>query len=89
MGNSKKRKRDDNEEYKVDGNPPVWVNTVPRLKADMKALTEMTIQKKPPRVPVRPTNSKATYVVGDASGCGFGSSSWKSGEMNVEAVYGL
>ena len=83
-----KRKRDDNEEYVVNGNPPVWVNTVPRLVDDLKALMEMTIHKEPPRVPVRPTNSKATYVVGDASGCGFGSSSWKSGETNVEAVYG-
>jgi len=54
----------------------------------MKALMEMTIQKEPPRVPVRPKNSKATYVVGDASGCGFGSSSWKSRETKVDAVYG-
>ena len=66
----------------------MWVNKVPRLEDDLRDLMEMTIHEDPPRVPIRPTNSKATYVVGDASGCGFGSSSYKSGETNVEATHG-
>jgi len=49
---------------------------------------EMTIHEDLPRIPVRPTNPKATYVVEDTSGRGFGSSGWKAGETNVEAVYG-
>jgi len=40
------------------------------------------------QIPVRPTNSKATYIAGDASGSGFGSSSWKTGDEKIHATYG-
>ena len=50
-----------------DGNPPEWVETVPRLKSVLEALMELTSFKDPPRIPVHPTSSEATYIVGDAS----------------------
>ena len=73
---------------------PTWVKTVKRLKDDLSALMELTALKSPPRVPVRATNKEACYIVGDASGSGFGSSSYRrtagehSTEEEVIAEYG-
>ena len=71
-----------------DGNAPKWVDIVPQLKSDLEALMEFTCFEDPPRIPVRPTISEATYIVGDASGSGFGSSSWIAGEEKIGATYG-
>ena len=49
---------------------------------------ELTFFEDPPRIPVQPTNSEARYIVGDASGSGFGSSSWIAGEEKIGATYG-
>ena len=84
-----KRKREIQESNgELDMNAPKWASIVPRLQSDLKALMELTCFEDPPRIPVRPTNSKATYIVGDASGSGFGSSSWIAGEEKIEATYG-
>ena len=67
---------------------PVWSKAVPRLKDDLIALMRLTRYEDPPMIPVRPTNSEACYVVGDASGAGFGSSSYNARSKVVEAEYG-
>ena len=67
---------------------PVWSKAVPRLKDDLRALMRLTSHEDPPMLPVRPTNSEACYVVGDASGAGFGSSSYKAKSKEVKAEYG-
>ena len=67
---------------------PVWSKTVPRLKDDLLALMRLTSYEDPPLIPVRPTNSEACYVVGDASGAGFGSSSYNTRSKGVNAEYG-
>jgi hypothetical protein len=56
--------------------PPEWVCPVARLKLDVEALMELTHHKEPPDVPIRSVESAATYLVGDASGEGFGSTNW-------------
>ena len=67
---------------------PVWSKAVPRLKDDLIALMKLTNYEDPPLIPVRPTNSEACYVVGDASGAGFGSSSFNAKTKEVKAEYG-
>ena len=67
---------------------PVWSKAAPRLKDDLLALMRLTSYEDPPMIPVRPTNSEACYVVGDASGDGFGSSSYNARTKVVKAVYG-
>ena len=67
---------------------PVWSKAVPRLKDDLLALMRLTSYEDPPMIPVRPTNSAACYVVGDASGVGFGSSSYNAKSKLVKAEYG-
>ena len=62
---------------------------VPRLEDDLKALMLLTSATEVPRIPVRPASSKASYVVGDASGVGFGSTSWKSSDEKLKATVGL
>jgi hypothetical protein len=66
----------------------MWVNVMPRLKHDMKALMELTYYDEPPDLPIRATNNRAMYIVGDASGAGFGSSSWEQGSDDVHADFG-
>ena len=73
---------------KPDGNATKCVSTVSRLRLDLEVLMELTCFEGPPQIPVRPTNSKATYIVGDASGSGFGSTSWKTGEEKIHTPYG-
>ena len=68
--------------------PPKWVKPVQRLESDLRALMELTALEEPPRIPVRATNEKACYIVGDASGSGFGSSLYHSTDVKVKAEYG-
>ena len=42
----------------------------------------------PPKLPVRPSSTMAAYLVGDASGSGFGSSLWVEGQDQFDAMYG-
>jgi hypothetical protein len=68
--------------------PPKWVEVVPRLKHDLKALLELTRHAHPPDIPLRSKHKRPMYLVGDASGAGFGSSSWKEGTDEVHADFG-
>mmetsp|Transcript_6949 Transcript_6949/g.10556 ORF Transcript_6949/g.10556 Transcript_6949/m.10556 type:complete len:98 (+) Transcript_6949:1891-2184(+) len=52
--------------------PGKFVTMVTRFKDDMEAMLHLTRHKEPPKIPIRPTNSLATYHVGDASGSGYG-----------------
>ena len=67
---------------------PEWIKAVPRLQSDLKALMELTRMKDPPFVPMRATNPKAVFLVGDASGTGFGASDYIQGENKIHAEYG-
>jgi hypothetical protein len=68
--------------------PPVWINVMPRLKHDVQASLELTHYDEPPDVPIRVSNKRAMYVVGDASGAGFGSSSWQQESDKVHVDFG-
>ena len=67
---------------------PLWVDVMSRLKHDVEALLELTYHDEPPDVLIRATNKDAYYMVGDASGAGFGSSSWQQGLEDVHANFG-
>jgi hypothetical protein len=54
----------------------------------MEALMVLTKEAEPPSVPVRPTACKATFLVGDASGSGFGTSTWVQDDDKITAQYG-
>ena len=82
---TRKQKSDPTEDC---GPPPKYVEAVTRLIADVLALMELTSYLNPPEVPVRPTEKQATFLVGDASGTGFGSSTWVQGEEVVKADHG-
>ena len=68
--------------------PPVWVKIIPRLRGDILALMWLTNTVNPPSVPIRPSSTKACFMVGDASGVGPGSSCWIQGDDFIEASYG-
>jgi len=55
---------------------------------DVGTLMELTAFKEPPLVPIRPVEKQATYMVGDASGMGFGSSTWTEDDEIMEAEHG-
>ena len=88
---TKKRKRDletDQASPEVYEPPPTWVSAVPRLKLDISALMELTCLENPPDVPIRAVEPNATYLVGDASGVGFGSTNWTQHDNFFVADYG-
>ena len=61
---------------------------VPRFFTDIQVLVSLTAMDSPPNIPVRASNDKAIYIVGDASGSGFGSVRWiQDGEV-VDAQFG-
>ena len=68
--------------------PPTSVRGVPRLMDDLVVLMKFTASVDPPRVPARPSHSLAMFIVGDASGTGFGGSTWKAGEAGITASFG-
>jgi hypothetical protein len=66
---------------------PKWVEVVPRLMHNLQALLELTQHAHPPDVPIRSKHKRPMYLVGDASGAGFGSSSWQEGTDEVHADF--
>ncbi|KAL7565746.1 hypothetical protein ACA910_010186 [Epithemia clementina (nom. ined.)] len=60
------------------------------MKFDVKALEELTSAESPPERLLRPSSqgSSPRYCFGDASGAGFGFSSWAPGEDKVDVRYG-
>ena len=68
--------------------PPVMVHGAARLAGDITVLMQFTSADSPPLIPARPAQSLAMFVVGDASGTGFGGSTWKSGDRGIKATVG-
>ena len=84
------------EEEKVDqitllsGNrrAPRFVSTAPRLASDIQVLMTLTAFREAPRMEVRATSLAAAYLVGDASGSGFGDCLWVQGEKGMDIAFG-
>lgn len=70
------------------GSPPDYVRAAPRLAEDIKALMKLTAFETPPKIPVRPVVEQPTFLVGDASGTGFGVSRWRQGSKTVDVTHG-
>ena len=71
-----------------DGEHPEWVRMVPRFKLDLEALMRLTAYVEPPDIPIRASHDQAIYIVGDASGEGFGSCVWRQGDPVIDAEFG-
>ncbi|KAL7565081.1 hypothetical protein ACA910_005090 [Epithemia clementina (nom. ined.)] len=56
----------------------------------VEALESLTATQTPPEKLLHPCKhgSKAQYMFGDASGAGFGLSSWSPGDMDIKVDYG-
>ena len=67
---------------------PRFVAVAPRLMDDIRALMEPTAFGEAPRIKARATNSAAAYLVGDASGSGFGDCLWVQGEEGMNIAFG-
>jgi hypothetical protein len=76
-----------NNKYKRE-KPPKWVEDVPKLKYNLKALLKLTRHAHPPDILIRSKHKRPMYLVGDASGVGFGLSSWREGTDEVHADFG-
>jgi hypothetical protein len=70
------------------GHAPRFVKIVPRLGADLKVLMDLTGFDEAPAVHVRPSSTAAAYLVGDASGSGFGDCLWVNGEEGLDIAFG-
>ena len=59
---------------------------VPRLREDVRALGSLTVDPSPPQVNARPTRQvDVLYMMGDASGKGFGTAVWDNGSLYWES----
>jgi hypothetical protein len=68
---------------------PDVVSAVDRFESDLIAMEELTSTPGPPRQPLRAWKSgNAWYLMGDASGDGFGSGLWLDGLWNSSPVTG-
>jgi hypothetical protein len=66
----------------------LWVSADTRLKLDVAVLMELTNLEGPLDVPIRAVVPNATYLVGDASGVGSGSTNWTQHDNFCVADYG-
>ncbi|KAI2492587.1 hypothetical protein MHU86_21971 [Fragilaria crotonensis] len=71
-----------------DRKAPRFVSVAPRLTHDIKALMVLTAFQEAPRMEVRATSTAAAYLVGDASGSGFGDCLWVQGEEGMNIAFG-
>ncbi|MFN9978697.1 MAG: hypothetical protein ACK53Y_02225, partial [bacterium] len=69
-------------QYVEDQKNPTRVRWVPRLQEDIKALLLFTSSRQPPKRAVRPIKgTSVVYTFGDASGSGFGVSTYENEEL--------
>ena len=73
---------------KPEGDLPKHVKILPRFYLDMIALVTLTSFESPLGIPIRSSHDKALYIVGNASGSGFGSSWWVQDGVAVDAQFG-
>mmetsp|Transcript_3704 Transcript_3704/g.5801 ORF Transcript_3704/g.5801 Transcript_3704/m.5801 type:complete len:219 (+) Transcript_3704:2610-3266(+) len=73
-------------EYKTNRKPPQFVKMAPRLKGDMEVLMRLTCHSCPPKIKVWPNSHAVVFLVGDASGAGFGSTLWSQGDEDFDAT---
>lgn len=64
---------------------PPTVKAVPRLARDLEALERLTASETPPRRPYRAKARAVAYLLGDASGGGFGSALLVKEKVDVES----
>ena len=65
---------------------PEHVAAVPRLKDDVESLCALTVGASAPRVNIRPKRRvDVLYMMGDASGKGFGTAVWNDGSLYWES----
>jgi hypothetical protein len=67
---------------------PRFVKVAPRLKEDLKILMDLTAFDEAPSINVRATCTAVSYLVGDASGSGFGDCLWVDGEEGLDIAFG-
>ena len=67
---------------------PTWVKCVPRFKSDMDVLLKLFDAETPHQLPLRPTCHGTMYIIGDASGTGFGNTAWSHGDKDIDAQFG-
>ena len=67
---------------------PRFVKVAPRLESDVKVLMDLTAFDEAPLVNVRANCTAAAYLVGDASGSGFGDCLWVEGEDGLDVAFG-
>ena len=67
---------------------PRFVKVAPRLKADIRVLMDLTAFEEAPAINVGAKCTAAAYLVGDASGSGFGDCLWVDGEEGLDIAFG-
>jgi hypothetical protein len=65
--------------------PPEFVNLAPCLRFDVDALLSLFEGTTPVHVQVRASHTTAFYLMGDASGAGFGSAFWDDTHIDYQA----
>ena len=67
---------------------PRFVKIAPRLQSDLRVLMDLTAFDEPPAITVRAISTAAAYLVGDASGSGFGDCLWVDGDEGLDIAFG-
>lgn len=84
---------EDNGDGKWDGpndrDSPKFVRVLRGLEVAVKALMTLTAFEAPPNIQAHPVSGTPTYVVGDASGHGLGTSAWSPGTDNLCVEHGV
>lgn len=73
---------------RTSGKAPRFVKVAPRLGADLKVLMDLTAFDQAPAIDVRAKCKAAAYLVGDASGSGFGDCLWVDGDEGLDIAFG-
>ena len=80
--------RNDHELSSYLDKAPTHVDCVRRFKDDMDVLLRLFSGNTPEQVPLRPTCHGTLYMIGDASGSGFGNTAWAPEDEEVDALFG-
>ena len=72
----------------VTSKAPRFVKIAPRLEADLRVLMDLTAFDEAAAINVRANCTAAAYLVGDASGSGFGDCLWVDGDEGLDIAFG-